>query len=390
MVSTDYLLSKALEIGNAAKASKSGVKSRDKDDNFKSMLDKNVQKADEKDTKQTDGDTQKTETTKEPESTKPKDEATEPKTEDGAESMDENAALEAMVQQCAMANEQKLTLNWAEEAPAQEQNVQTAVQGVETEQLAADQTQNVQTQQQTAVPTQTAEPQAQTAKQDAAAAQLTQENQPKQEAQSEVLTTAAEGQAETKDVQVTVQKGAESQNDDDGQQTNLKEQNAAEGADAAALQRTVTKGEETVLVKVGETVQLAEPKAADQLADSVLVKVQENTNEYELQLSPQELGKIKIKLVLEDGRISVSMFCENQKAADLLGLTSARLKGIIEERTGSEVYVEVQKEDANPYSEQEKENSSSRGYDESRRQDKKHDNASDFMQQLRLGLIDLE
>ena len=389
MVSTDYLLSKALEIGNAAKTSKSGVKSRDKDDNFKSMLDKNVQKADEKDTKQTDGDTQKTETTKEPESTKPKDEATEPKTEDGAENLDENVALEAMVQQCAMANEQKLTLNWAEEAPVQEQSAQTAVQGVETQQLAADQTQNVQTQQQTA-PTQTAEPQVQTAKQEAAAAQLTQENQPKQETQSAVLTTAAEGQAEAKDVQVTVQKGAESQNADDGQQTNLKEQGATDGADAAALQRTVTKGEETVLVKVGETLQPAEPKAADQLADSVLVKVQENTNEYELQLSPQELGKIKIKLVLEDGRISISMFCENQKAADLLGLTSARLKGIIEERTGSEAYVEVQKEDANPYSEQEKENSNSRGYDESRRQDKKHDNAADFMQQLRLGLIDLE
>lgn len=383
MVNTTYLVTKALEIGNAAKSAKSS--SREDGDDFRSMLDKSTKKT-EQDAPKSDAATEKAETKPESGKAEAQEESKAPEMQEGEGAPEENAALEAMVQQCAMANEQKLTLNWAE-APTQQDSepVQTTGIAAGEQQLTAE-----------AKPTQTA---AQTATQAEApkaeqpvmqeAAMQTQENQPKQEQQTEVSLTM-EGKAEAKEGQNAVQKGAESQTAEDGGKTDLNEQKTTDAADSAAAQKAVPKEENLVQVKVGETVKLADPKAAEQLADSVLVKAQENTNEYELQLNPQELGKIKIKLVLEEGRIHVSMFCENQKAADLLGLTSSRLRGILEERTGSEAYVEVQKEDTNPYSEQEREKEQhGRGYEGSGKQQKQDADAADFMQQLRLGLVEV-
>ena len=132
------------------------------------------------------------------------------------------------------------------------------------------------------------------------------------------------------------------------------------------------------------------PNMADELAETVLVKVSENTNEYELQLDPAELGKIKIKLVLENGKIHVAMSCENQKAADLLAATGNRLKAVIEERTGSETFVQVEQENA--YQEQEKESQhNSRGQEQQKNQQQETspEELANFMQQLRLGLLDL-
>ncbi len=394
MVNTTYLVSKALEIGNAVKSSKTSSR-QDGDDNFKSMLDKNTQKA-EKETQKTDTDTQKTEAKEETAVEQPKEEAAAPEAEESKETL-EGEELQTVVQQYIMSNEQKLALNWAE-APVQNvENVQAAgsaeaVQAAGEQQLVGE-VKAAQNESQTAIPvqTETAAAQTDTLKQNPAAAQTAaQETQPKQEQKADTAANV-EVKAEAKEVQTTVQKGAESQNAGNEQKMELKEQKAAETTDASAVvQKEAPKEENLVRFKVGETINPSEPKAAEKLADTVLLKMSEKTGEYELQLNPQELGKIKIKLVFEDGKINVAIFCENQKAADLLGLTGARLKGIIEERTGSEAYVEVQKDDANPYNEQEKEkNDNGRGYEESKKQDKKNDDVVDFMQQLRLGLLDL-
>lgn len=384
MVNTTYLVTKALEIGNAAKSAKSS--SREDGDDFRSMLNKSAKKT-EQDPPKSDAATEKTEAKPESGKAEAKEESKAPEMQEGEGAPEENAALEAMVQQCAMANEQKLTLNWAE-APAQQDSepVQTMGAAAGEQQLTAEAKPTQTTAQN---PAQAEAPKAEQQPLMQEAAVQTGENQPKQEQKAEASLNL-EGKTEAREGQTAVQKGTESQTAEDGGKMDLKEQKTTEAADSAAAQKAAPKEENLVQVKVGETVKLADPKAAEQLADSVLVKAQENTNEYELQLNPQELGKIKIKLVLEEGKIHVSMFCENQKAADLLGLTSARLRGILEERTGSEAYVEVQKEDTNPYSEQEKEKEQhGRGYEGSAKQQKQDADAADFMQQLRLGLVEM-
>lgn len=391
MVDTTYFMTKVLEIGNLGKSLK--TTGCDDSDDFRAMLDKNTQKAEQDKTKtDTNTNTNKTDSKPKTEQAEGKEETKAPEMqeqEDGV--LKEDAALQNMVQQCAMANEQKMTLNWAETPVQTEEGAAQAVTEIAGEQTEATQ-QNVQSQQNTQLSAQT-QSEVPKAVQDGVkqeqAAQL-QENQPKQERQADTTQQFAV-KTEGKDVQVTVQKGAEGQVADDGGQTDLPEQKTTDMADAAALQKAAPGEENLVQVKVGETVDISEPKAAEQLADSILVKAQENTNEYEMQLNPQELGKIKIKLLIADGKVHVSMLCENQKAADLLGLTGDRLRSILEERTGSEVYVEVQKEDATPYHEQEQEKEQNgRGYENSRKKEDKDGDAADFMQQLRLGLLDLQ
>ena len=154
---------------------------------------------------------------------------------------------------------------------------------------------------------------------------------------------------------------------------------------------TVSKEAELTQVKVSDKINLTSAHAADELAETVLVKVAENANEYELQLAPEELGKIKIKLVIENGKISVAMTCENQKAADLLAATGGRLKAVIEERTGNETFVQVEQENA--YQDQEKEGQNhQRGEEQQRKQQQETspEELANFMQQLRLGLLDLK
>lgn len=393
MVDTTYLMTKVLELGNAGKGLKTSSSREDSDD-FRSMLDKNTKKA-EQDNKKTDADNTKAESKPETEKTESKEETKLPQAEAEEGAADADTALQEMVQQCMMSNEQKLTLNWAEDSVQTQENTAQAVTEIAGEQTADAEQTGVQSEQltnNTAAQTAEAPKAAQEGVQQEQGAQQVQAEQPKQEQKTDAADKKqVELQTEGKDTQVTVQKGQESQTPADGEQTELKDQKATETVDAAAMQKAAPEEGELMQVKVGETVNITEPKAAEELADSVLVKVQQNTNEYEMQLNPEELGKIKIKLVIEDGRIHVSMFCENQKAANLLGLTSEKLRGILEERTGNDVYVEVQKEESTPYSEQEKEKEQNgRGYDDSRKREKKDGDAADFMQQLRLGLIALD
>ncbi len=173
------------------------------------------------------------------------------------------------------------------------------------------------------------------------------------------------------------------------EQKGLHEQN---GAEVQTPQSTIVQQgnaeEPLVQIKVGDTVDISAPKMAEKMADTVLVKMQEGMNEYEIQLQPQELGKIKIKLVIEAGKIDVVMSCENQKAAELMAANGGKLKAIIEERTGNETNVQVRQEDETAYHQQEGREQGSRGGEQ--RQNKKHQgDASDFVQQLRLGLLDL-
>lgn len=219
------------------------------------------------------------------------------------------------------------------------------------------------------------------------------------------LTAASEEQLDQKVQGVEIGKGTEEQvvlteqkEGPKSTESNAPEATEQKQKDAPELQNAMSqKASETepmVRIKVGEAIDISAPKAVPDLADTVLVKMQEGSNEYELQLQPEELGKIKIKLVIEAGKISVAMTCENQKAADILAANGGRLKAIIEERTGSETNVQVQQEERPAYYEQERQNQDSRHNEQNQEEQKQNKNnpadAADFLQQLRLGLLYME
>ena len=368
------------------------AQSRDEKDSFKSMMDKNVKNAEKDQPK-----AEQKEETKAPEEGVTKEEAPKQETE-GVETQMQEAAAQMVVQLPVFPEQERAALNWGEapqemtvdgnasvkpaETAVQEQPVQ--MQGVQTADNAK--TQQISLEGQQVKAEQPAEQQAETVKTAEAAAKPMQEQSAEGKEQQTVVV-----KQETTDAKVVVQKQQDGLQKQDAVKADVDvaETDAAE-AMASAPKEMVSKEAELVQVKVSDKINLTSAQAADDLAETVLVKAAENTNEYELQLAPEELGKIKIKLVIENGKISVAMSCENQKAADMLAATGGRLKAVIEERTGSEAFVHVEQEEQ--YQNQEKEGQNNgRGQEQQNRkqQETSQEELADFMQQLRLGLLNL-
>lgn len=391
MVAGKNALSGGVDILSVASKINTAKPKKNSDSDFKTMLDKNAQNTQQK--------TQNTDAASRPDAP---NEGNPPATENGAEvPQDENVeestvALEVAAQFVIIPEQERAPLNWAEETPADVSGKITEVEG------------------ESKVVEGVAEAGAQ--QKDSQAA-LTKdetgffEQNLKDAGEGGETTKAVETPDAGKNQQTEVVKEVKAQGAEE-----TKQDGAVEKTDAKAGAETVktTAKEEKATVqdasahtvapkemqdddmlnfKVGESVKLAEPKAAQEIADTILVRAAQNNREFEMQLNPEELGKVKIKMVFEEGKIHIGMTCDNQKAMDLLSSTSSRLKELIEERTGSEVNVHVEQESETPYHEQEKQNdreNDARQNTNRRQSGKESADSMDFIQQLRLGLVEAE
>lgn len=148
---------------------------------------------------------------------------------------------------------------------------------------------------------------------------------------------------------------------------------------------------ENVNVKVGDTILDAESNDFDgKLAEEIIFKTSKGTNEFEVELSPKNLGKITIKVLFEDGHATVSMLCSNSKTLSLLNENASNIGAIIQNNTGSQTTVNIQ-EDKSLY-EQQKQNSQGGNQQQQNQENQKNNrnqNSEDFIQQLRLGIVNI-
>lgn len=385
MVSTKNAISSGCDptaIGAKRSASKANAKNEEKD-GFKAMLNNNVQ----------DSKKKCAEKEKKPENKEgsPIEENAEPTKKDKGEEMQNGLEIQAVLQNFLSLREAadlvpaELPQGGTEGVALEAVSGENDALGTEVLQLQPKEENALHTLAKASVEPETARIDTKT--QGAAVVEQNADRRPVMEAEQG---NTAELKAEFKAVLQEDAKGTE------GEFVNLKQEQKGlheqNGAEVQAPQSTIVQQgnaeEPLVQIKVGDTVDISAPKMAEKMADTVLVKMQEGVNEYEIQLQPQELGKIKIKLVIEAGKIDVVMSCENQKAAELMAANGGKLKAIIEERTGNETNVQVRQEDETAYHQQEGREQGSRGGEQ--RQNKKHQgDASDFVQQLRLGLLDL-
>ncbi|WP_324824552.1 flagellar hook-length control protein FliK [Sinanaerobacter sp. ZZT-01] len=147
-----------------------------------------------------------------------------------------------------------------------------------------------------------------------------------------------------------------------------------------------------VNIKVAENTTEADSNfLSKDLAEKILHRASEGKNVFEVQLTPEELGSIQIKLTFEAGKASVLLNCSNPKTQEILMGQSENIRQIIEQQTGLETIVAV-KEDA--YTKQQ--DFDGRGQNNRREEQKNQSqrddsvNAEQFMQQLRLGLVGKE
>ena len=154
-----------------------------------------------------------------------------------------------------------------------------------------------------------------------------------------------------------------------------------------------------VPTKVGEVYEAREPQSVpvtDQLNVQIIQAIQQGQSMVQVQLSPANLGKVMVEITRGgDGTISIVMSAATEKTAALLQQHSAGLQEALANATQERVQVQVQQpqedQNANMFLNPDGHNQQ-RDPQKQRDQEQKQqqNNPADFLQQLRLGLVELD
>lgn len=211
--------------------------------------------------------------------------------------------------------------------------------------------------------------------------------------QSETVKTDAKVITTDQTTQKSVTVAKETTQQNDAQANTSPDTEATEQASEVPVKKTFS--EDVITVKVGENAQINDPEMTQKLADKMLTKFSQNQNEFEIQLTPKELGKITIKLMMENGQAHISMFAENAKTMNLLAEKARELGAIIQQHTGNQTNVEVVDQKTMENQNQNKEQKGDGFARQQQEQQRQHqerlrqEQSRDFVQQMRLGLWNL-
>lgn len=143
---------------------------------------------------------------------------------------------------------------------------------------------------------------------------------------------------------------------------------------------------EVVRIKVAEPFKQVDGRLMNQISDKVQDTVFMGKDELLIQLTPEHLGKIAIKITMTDDGIKVLLNCDNLKTQNLLADKAAGIGKIVEDNMNSPVTVEV-KDDG--YWNQQKNATDQHNNQRNQQNDQEKQSEDDtdvFIQQLRLGL----
>ena len=151
-------------------------------------------------------------------------------------------------------------------------------------------------------------------------------------------------------------------------------------------------------VKVGDAPQLdiASPEFDTRVANTVTEALQRGFETVELKLSPENLGSVTVSLSKgQDGVLHVALAAESEHTLRLLTEHTANLSSLLQSSGQSEVRVDIRQTQENQQQQQPWQqpdsNRQGSGDGQNRRQNQEQQHSGDgFIQQLRLGLLDLD
>ena len=197
------------------------------------------------------------------------------------------------------------------------------------------------------------------------------------EAVEEVVT----GEIETVENVETVEAGADESAETD------------ETGEIVVTEAPLFKDVEAAPVKVAEAPAQAEAPAMEKQVSDKLVQILESgENRVEIQLNPESLGKMTIELTHNgDGTLSVVLNAENAETRGMLEKHIGNLHEVLANRGQQNVQIEVNRGEESQrqaFQQQDLQDGKNSNHNQQRRQ--QESSGEDFLQQLRLGLIDLQ
>lgn len=231
--------------------------------------------------------------------------------------------------------------------------------------------------------------------------------------QSQLFTETAQPQTPVQDVTpektdqpaaeiistVTETKAPERNNNSSG----AEEQNHTQSGGHPAEQAVQTQAAQTQAAQTQTEVQTAKPQEPvrmyvpqpealpEKVTDQLLAKMSEGVQEFEIHIEPANLGKIAVKILYQEGQATVSIFCTEKRALDVLGRNAGEIGQVIEKNLGGTTTVIVDKQE-NDYLNQQRDENQKNGQNpdneqqKDNRQETSAEDADQFLQKLRLGL----
>ena len=134
---------------------------------------------------------------------------------------------------------------------------------------------------------------------------------------------------------------------------------------------------EKIWIKVSDNAELT-PKLAQELGERIAI-VQTDAKNYEISLNPANLGKIFVKVTMENGTTNMEMHFSNKKTMELMAKDINQLSQLIANNRNTEVVVHMSETPAN-YLEQEQ-GEQSHAQDQEQREQQRQ--SEDFIHQLK-------
>lgn len=125
------------------------------------------------------------------------------------------------------------------------------------------------------------------------------------------------------------------------------------------------------------------------LAEEILKQIDSGNRELEVQLEPQNLGKIRIKVSYEENQVSVSVLCTESKTLKLLSQSAGDLGTILETNLERPIQILVDKQETD-YLNDQQEQGNRQGQQGQQQNGRQEENREDFIQKLRLGIFEAE
>ncbi len=149
----------------------------------------------------------------------------------------------------------------------------------------------------------------------------------------------------------------------------------------SVVERLVTTTPTTPTERISETY-------LTEIKETITSQIAAGNNDFEIQLEPHNLGQLTIKATYEDGKAIISILCSDKDTMQILAKSAGDIAAIMENRSGQATEVVVDKPALDYLENQANDSSKGQHQQENTQDNDKEDNQnSDFMQQLRLGLL---
>ena len=113
-----------------------------------------------------------------------------------------------------------------------------------------------------------------------------------------------------------------------------------------------------VVVKVSDVSAKAEVPAGKQVSNAVMQGIRTGRHQLDVNLYPQSLGKVAIKLTSENGMLTVEIAASNPKTQSILASSSDEIKAVLQSSCGQNVQVTQPKNGASQYTQHGQNNNS--------------------------------